>query len=90
MKQAAATPTTKSRHDDDTATVITVLARTFLDTTWRIATPVILFTVLGIVGDRHFGTKPWLTLLSVIIGFVFAVLLIKRQLAAVERLEDRK
>lgn len=89
MKQAAATPTTKSRHDD-TTNVAVVLARTFLDTTWRIATPVILFTVFGIIGDRHFGTKPWLTLLSVLVGFIFAVLLIKRQLAAVEKLEEKK
>jgi F0F1-type ATP synthase assembly protein I len=67
-----------------------ILALTFLDTTWRIAAPVILFTVLGILADRKFGSKPWITLLCVIIGFVFAVLLVKRQLEAVQKAEDKK
>ena len=33
------------------------------------------------------GTKPWLTLLAVIIGFMFAVMLVKKQLAAVAKAE---
>lgn len=66
-----------------------IIAVTFLDTTWRMATPVILFAVLGILADRRFGSKPWLTLLSVIIGFVGAVLLVKRQLEAVQKAEDK-
>jgi F0F1-type ATP synthase assembly protein I len=89
MKPAADSPTTKSR-EHDAQMGVNIIALTFLDTTWRIATPVILFTVLGIVADRSFGTKPWLTLPSVIIGFVFAVLLVKRQLAAVQQAEDNK
>jgi hypothetical protein len=67
------------------------VALTFLDTTWRIATPVIVCTVLGIIADRSLGTKPWLTLaVAVPMGFVLAVLLVKRQLAAVEAFEERK
>jgi hypothetical protein len=89
MKQAAETPTTKSRGNDANMGV-GILALTFLDTTWRIATPVILFAVLGIMADRTFGSKPWVTLLGVIIGFVFAVLLVKRQLAAVQKAEENK
>jgi len=89
MKQAAAQPTTKTHHADTTFGV-GVIAVTFLDTTWRIATPVVLWTFLGIFADRHLGTKPWLTLLCVVIGFVFAVLLVKRQLAAVQKAEDSK
>jgi F0F1-type ATP synthase assembly protein I len=86
MKQAADAPTTKSRGNDANMAV-GILALTFLDTTWRIATPVILFTVLGIIADRKLGSKPWITLLCVVIGFVFAVLLVKRQLAAVQKAE---
>jgi len=88
MKQAAANPTTKTPSGDPQLGVGSV-ALTFLDTTWRIATPVILFTVLGIVGDRHFGSKPWLTLLSVLIGFLFAALLVKRQIQAVQNMEHK-
>jgi hypothetical protein len=88
MKQAAS----KTTHVTSGETLLGLgsVARTFLDTTWRIATPVILFTSLGIAADLRFGTKPWLTLPSVVIGFVFAVLLVKRQLAAVQKAEERK
>ena len=89
MKHAADSPTTSHRGSDANLGV-GILALTFLDTTWRIATPVILFTALGILADRHFGTKPWLTLLCVAVGFVFAALLVRRQLAAVQKMEDRK
>jgi F0F1-type ATP synthase assembly protein I len=89
MKQAAEAPTTKSR-GNDADMAVGILALTFLDTTWRIATPVILFTVLGIIADRKLGSKPWITLLCVVIGFVFAILLVKRQLAAVQKAEENK
>ncbi|HSX35006.1 MAG TPA: AtpZ/AtpI family protein [Candidatus Saccharimonadales bacterium] len=88
MKQAAAHTTTKSRGADTDLGVGTI-ALTFLDTSWRIAVPVILFAVVGIIGDRSLGSKPWLTLLCVAIGFVFAGLLLKRQLAAVAK-EEKK
>ena len=89
MKHAAAVKTTHSvnRQAPFTAGIIGL---TFLDTTWRIVTPVLLFTVLGIIADRTLGTKPWLTIIvAVPLGFVFAALLVKRQLEAVEK-ADRK
>ncbi|HSW99076.1 MAG TPA: AtpZ/AtpI family protein [Candidatus Saccharimonadales bacterium] len=87
MKQAADAPTTKSG-GNDVNTTVGVLALTFLDTTWRIATPVILCTVLGIIADRKLGSKPWITLVSVVVGFGLAILLVKRQLAAVQKAEN--
>ncbi len=89
MKQAAANPTTHAPNGERQLGVGTV-ALTFLDTTWRIATPVVLFTIFGIWLDLRLGSKPWLTLLSVVVGFVMAVLLVKRQLAAVQKLEGKK
>jgi F0F1-type ATP synthase assembly protein I len=89
MKQAAV----KTTHSASGKAPFTagIIGLTFLDTTWRIVTPVILFTVVGIVADRSLGTKPWLTILvAVPVGFVFAGLLIKRQLEAVERSEKHK
>jgi len=64
------------------------IAATFLDTTWRIATPVVLFTLLGIAADLQLSTKPWLTLPSVVIGFYFAYVLVKRQLEAVQNTDQ--
>jgi hypothetical protein len=88
MKQAAA----KTTHSVSGEPLLGAgsVALTFLDTTWRIATPVVLFTVVGIAADLRFGTKPWLTLPSVVIGFVGAALLIKRQLEAVSLAENNQ
>lgn len=59
-----------------------------LNTAWRMATPVIMAAVLGILADRKLGSAPWVTLLAVVIGFVIAGWLVKKQLAILER-EDR-
>jgi F0F1-type ATP synthase assembly protein I len=90
MKQAAA-PTTTNSTGGKAPFAAGIIGLTFLDTTWRIVTPVLLFTVLGIVADRSLGTKPWLTIIiAVPTGFVFAALLVKRQLEAVEKEERKK
>jgi hypothetical protein len=89
MKQAAASTTTHDSGGKPSLGVGTV-ALTFLDTTWRIAVPVILCTLLGIFADLTLGTKPWLTLLAVPIGFGLAVLLVKRQIEAVTSGEGKK
>lgn len=90
MKQAAAHTTTTSA-SGETPFTAGIIGLTFLDTTWRIVTPVLLFTVVGIVADRTLGTKPWLTIVvAVPLGFVFAFLLVKRQLQAIEKDEERK
>lgn len=88
MKKAAAHPTTKSPRDENPLALGVVVGDLF-DTTWRIAVPVVLFAVLGIMADRQFESKPWLTLLSTVIGFVMAALLIKRQLEAVAGRDKR-
>jgi F0F1-type ATP synthase assembly protein I len=88
MKQAAAHTTTNSGSGKAPFTA-GIIGLTFLDTTWRIVTPVLLFTILGIIADRTLGTKPWLTIVvAVPVGFLFAALLIKRQLEAVARSEE--
>ncbi len=90
MKQAAASTTTNTSGGKAPFTA-GIIGLTFLDTTWRIVTPVLLFTILGIVADRTLGTKPWLTIVvAVPLGFVFAALLVKRQLDAVEKSEKQK
>ena len=58
------------------------------DTAWRIAVPVLLFAGIGIVIDKKIGSAPWVTLVGVVIGFVFAGLLVKRQLAAINQREE--
>ncbi|HKU18081.1 MAG TPA: AtpZ/AtpI family protein [Candidatus Saccharimonadales bacterium] len=88
MKQAAAKTTDSASGDPHLGVGSVALA--FLDTTWRIATPVVLCTLLGIYADLHLGTKPWLTLLAVIVGFICGALLVKKQIQAVQKMEDKK
>jgi F0F1-type ATP synthase assembly protein I len=87
MKQAA----DKTTHSPDvkTQSALGAFGMDFLDTAWRIAIPVILFTVVGIVADRSFNTAPWITFPSVIIGFVVSGLLVKRQLKVLEAREEK-
>jgi F0F1-type ATP synthase assembly protein I len=83
MTKAADPTTTKNpteQHPANTPPQKLRVGRELADTTWRMAVPVVLFAGLGIVADRSLGSKPWLTLLGVIVGFACAGLLVKRQL----------
>jgi F0F1-type ATP synthase assembly protein I len=57
------------------------VGRELLDTTWRMTVPVVIFASLGIFLDITVGSKPWLTLLGSVIGFYFAIQLVKQQIA---------
>lgn len=63
------------------------IALDLVNTAWRIAVPVLLFSVGGIVADKHWNTAPWVTLLGMVIGFIFAGLLIKQQINAINKRE---
>lgn len=89
MKQAAAHTTTKSP-SGDSPVILNTLGKDLLDTAWRIAAPVVLAAVIGIILDKTLGTAPWLTLAFTAAGFVMAGLLVKKQLAALEQWEDKK
>lgn len=58
------------------------------DTAWRIATPVLLFAIIGIMLDKKLGSAPWVTLVGVVIGFIGSALLVKKQLAAINQREQ--
>jgi hypothetical protein len=55
------------------------------DTTWRMFVPTIGFTLVGLYADTMFGTKPWLMVTGIIIGSIFAGLLVKKQLQKVNK-----
>lgn len=89
MKQAA-DHTTTSTPGGNVSFAAGIVGMTFLDTTWRIAVPVLVFAGVGIFADLKLGTKPWITLAAVVAGFVIAGWLVKKQIEAVEREERRK
>lgn len=79
MKKAAANPTTKSPSGSSHFTLRS-LAIDFIDTAWRIAVPVLIFSGVGIFLDIKLSSAPWFTLLGMIVGFAFAIVLLKEQL----------
>ena len=66
----------KKSPDDGALQLIISMA----DTTWRMFTPPAIFVPAAIWADLHWGTKPWLTIISVPIGLAISVLLVKKQL----------
>ncbi|HMS92955.1 MAG TPA: AtpZ/AtpI family protein [Candidatus Saccharibacteria bacterium] len=61
------------------------LVKTMGDTTWRMFVPTIGLTILGLVIDDHQSTKPWMTIAGIIVGTIITVLLVRRQLAALQK-----
>lgn len=87
-KKAAATTTNSPSATDHFS--LGTLATDLLDTAWRIAIPVLLFAGAGIFIDVNAGSEPWCTLLGTAVGFIFAGLLVKKQLAAAAAQENKK
>ena len=72
----------------DESTVILLLKDTG-DTTWRMFVPSIGMTLLGVWLDTVFTTKPWLMIIGIIVGFAFAILLVKKQMETINKRRDR-
>lgn len=70
------------------STVILLLKDTG-DTTWRMAVPTIGMTLLGVWADQSFSTKPWLMMIGIVVGFVFAILLVMKQLDVIKKRRDK-
>lgn len=67
----------------NTSTVILML--TIADTTWRLFIPSVGFTILGVVLDKQYGTKPWLMITGIILGVMAATLLVRLQIKKVNK-----
>jgi len=83
----AADSTTKPPTEPGPSVLGTIILD-LLDTAWRIATPMLVFSGLGIFVDKKVGTAPWITLVGLTIGLVGAGLLVRKQLAAVNQREQ--
>lgn len=89
MNNRAAVTTTKPNSGNNPLT-LGRLTLDFLDTAWRIAVPVALLALAGIFADKAVGSAPWLTLLGMVLGFVVAASLIKKQLSVIKLRGDTK
>jgi hypothetical protein len=50
------------------------------DTTWRMFVPPAVLVPAGLWADLKWGTKPWLTLVGLLVGLSLSVLLVRAQL----------
>lgn len=62
-----------------------VIISTIGDTTWRMFIPSIGCTILGVMADRQFDTKPWFTITGVSIGVIIAAYLVHKQIVKVQK-----
>jgi hypothetical protein len=76
-KQTEHDPEQKKDSEPDGALQLII---SMADTTWRMFTPPAIFVPAAIWADLHWGTKPWLTLISVPISLAISVMLVKKQL----------
>jgi len=60
----------------------TVLALQLLDTSWRIALPIVVLSIIGVRLDQHFHTRPVLTIGSMLLALIISVTLVYKQIAA--------
>jgi uncharacterized membrane protein len=68
-----------------TQSTVILLLGTIADTSWRMFVPTISTILLGFWADSSWGTKPWLTILGILIGTAITALLIKRQFDEVKK-----
>lgn len=58
------------------------------NTTWRMFVPVLGGFGLGIWADRSWNTRPWWTIIGIVIGIILTTALMARQFQAVKN--DKK
>lgn len=80
MKKTAAHSATSINKTNNSQTIATAqLGQSYLSTGFRIVVPVILMVFVGAIGDSILRTKPWMTLIGLVIGFMLASIFVKRQ-----------
>ena len=67
-----------------------VILATIGDTTWRMFVPTIGFTLIGLAADYCYGTKPWLMVAGIALGFAVSFSLVWLQVAQIRRQEPKK
>lgn len=75
----------RARSSQSAQDAVIPLLLTMADTTWRIFTPVVVCVGFGLWADLSYGTKPWLTITGMIVGFAFAAVLIRMQIKKVRK-----
>jgi len=64
---------------EPTNSPVAFMLGTIGDTTWRMFVPTVGLMSAGYFTDRALGTKPWLFISGVVLGFIIAGLLVRNQ-----------
>lgn len=64
------------------------VALTLIDTTWRMFLPTLALAGVGFKVDEIFGSKPGFFVVGAVLGFVVAVLLVKKQLGQLKNIDN--
>ena len=67
-----------------------LMAKTIAGTTWRMFVPTIGSTLVGLAADYCYGTKPWLMVSGVALGFAVSFGLVWLQIVQIRRQEPKK
>jgi hypothetical protein len=68
------------------SSTVILLMLTISDTTWRLFVPSVGLTIVGLLLDKQFHTKPWLMIAGIIVGVALAILLVRMQMKKVKKL----
>ena len=71
--------------DQSSSSSTVVIFMTALDTTWRMFTPIIAGTFLGIWIDKQIGSAPYATIGCLLLGVAVCVVLIIQQFKQVRK-----
>ena len=66
-----------------------LMAKTIAGTTWRMFVPTIGFTLAGLAVDCCYGTKPWLMVAGIALGFAVSFSLVWLQVAKIKQQESK-
>lgn len=84
MKQAADTSTTKRGQQPqtkDSPIKGMVVAMQLLDTSWRVALPILVLSIAGVRLDRHYGSSPLFMVSGLIVALAISTILVYKQIA---------
>jgi len=89
MSQSSRLPENKTSQDSSQTrrplSAPMLILATALDTTWRLFTPTLGGTFLGIWLDSIFGIAPWATIICLILGATLSIVLVVIQLSNVRK-----
>jgi F0F1-type ATP synthase assembly protein I len=79
-KAADNKPTTSQHGGSNPSRQGWLIAGQLLDTSWRVALPILLLSYIGIQLDKHHGTRPLYTLIGLFVSLATSTYLVYRQI----------